>query len=61
MPLVLIGSQRPVVFGELNLGKTCLLMSDGAFYPSVIEVFVFSLNLCVWVYIVFACCPDLMV
>lgn len=22
-PLVLIGSQRPVVCGELNLGKTC--------------------------------------
>lgn len=60
-PLVLIGPQHPVLCGELNLGSTCLLKSDGAFYPGVVEVFVFSLNLCVWVYIVLACCPHFVV
>lgn len=47
-PLVLIPSQRPGLCGKLISNNTCLFETDGWFSWGVIDVFFFSLYLCVW-------------
>lgn len=46
-PLVLIWSLRPGLCGKLISSNTCLLETDGWFSWGVIDVFFFSLYLCV--------------
>lgn len=48
-PLVLIWSQRPGLCGKLISSNTCLLETDGWLSWGVIDVFFFSLYLCVCV------------